>query len=146
MTVAVRVRPLSAEDGREAAVRLWEGRNVGVSVNGTHHSFDVEYAFGPATEQEEVYDCCAAPLVEQLVCGYNCTIFAYGQTGSGKSHTMSGSDAEPGIIPRVAHGLFELLPGGVHLRTKHFALLWFEVPERSLHAAQQRLRPKVLKF
>ncbi len=32
--------------------------------------------------------------------GYNVSLFAYGQTGSGKTHTMFGSGADAGIIPR----------------------------------------------
>ena len=54
---------------------------------------------------------------EQMLRGFNCTIFAYGQTGTGKTYTMSGdmsdtmgllSDAA-GIIPRVLHSLFQRL-------------------------------------
>ena len=32
----------------------------------------------------------AASTVEEVLQGYNCTIFAYGQTGTGKTHTMEG--------------------------------------------------------
>lgn len=32
----------------------------------------------------------ALPIVEQVLDGYNCTIFAYGQTGTGKTYTMEG--------------------------------------------------------
>ena len=39
--------------------------------------------------------------------GFNGTIFAYGQTGAGKSWTMQGNDAQPGIIPRSFHDIFE---------------------------------------
>jgi Tfp pilus assembly pilus retraction ATPase PilT len=51
--------------------------------------------------QSEVYDESAFPLVENVIEGYNGTIFAYGQTGCGKTHTMVGltSDDEKGIIP-----------------------------------------------
>ena len=28
------------------------------------------------------------PIVEEVLEGYNCTIFAYGQTGTGKTYTM----------------------------------------------------------
>lgn len=53
--------------------------------------------------------------------GYNGTIFAYGQTGCGKSHTMQGPDVEPGqimtteqmaqrgIIPRSFDHIFEAI-------------------------------------
>jgi Kinesin motor domain len=34
------------------------------------------------------------------------TVFAYGQTSSGKTHTMKGSDTEPGIIPLAIQDLF----------------------------------------
>jgi hypothetical protein len=42
-------------------------------------------------------------LAEDVIAGYNGTIFAYGQTGAGKSYTMMGSTRSPqekGIIPR----------------------------------------------
>lgn len=42
-------------------------------------------------------------LVDEVVQGYNGTIFAYGQTGSGKTHTMMGnlkSESDRGVIPR----------------------------------------------
>lgn len=38
--------------------------------------------------------------------GYNAVIFAYGQTASGKTFTLSGDDAEPGIIPRAMRDVF----------------------------------------
>jgi hypothetical protein len=36
-------------------------------------------------------------------------VFAFGQTGSGKTHSMMGSAAEPGVVPRFAHDLFAQL-------------------------------------
>lgn len=50
------------------------------------------------------------PLVQDILEGYNATIFAYGQSGSGKTHTMEGSKSDPslaGIIPRAANQIFE---------------------------------------
>ncbi len=38
--------------------------------------------------------------------GYNAVIFAYGQTASGKTFTLSGTDDEPGIIPRAMREVF----------------------------------------
>lgn len=37
-------------------------------------------------------------FVQNVLEGYNGTVFAYGQTGCGKSHTMQGPDIHPGII------------------------------------------------
>lgn len=47
----------------------------------------------------------AAPAIEHVISGYNCTIFAYGQTGAGKTHTMEGNKTDPGIIPRLTRAL-----------------------------------------
>ena len=39
--------------------------------------------------------------------GFNATIFAYGATGSGKTHTVIGSEQDPGIILRTVKGLLD---------------------------------------
>lgn len=44
--------------------------------------------------------------------GFNTSIFAYGQTGSGKSHSMIGSEDDPGLIRRVGEFLFEFIHRG----------------------------------
>ena len=71
--------------------------------------FAFDQVFSPEATQLEVFSKCAAPLVEQLCDGFNCTVFAYGQTGSGKTHTMMGTAADPGITPRVCWYLFDRL-------------------------------------
>lgn len=40
----------------------------------------------------EVYQEVVSPLIEEVLAGYNCTVFAYGQTGTGKTHTMVGEN------------------------------------------------------
>ena len=37
-----------------------------------------------------MFDAAIQPFVENVLEGFNCTIFAYGQTGTGKTYTMSG--------------------------------------------------------
>lgn len=47
-----------------------------------------------------------------MLSGYNVTILAYGQTGSGKTHSMGTNYVgmgEKGIIPRIAHDIFETI-------------------------------------
>jgi chromosomal replication initiation ATPase DnaA len=51
-------------------------------------TFDMVY--GDDSKQQEVYDEAGFGLVENVIEGYNCTMFAYGQTGCGKTHTMMG--------------------------------------------------------
>ena len=38
--------------------------------------------------------------------GINGTIFAYGVTSSGKTHTMIGTEEDPGIAPSIIDELF----------------------------------------
>ena len=47
--------------------------------------------FGPQTQQQELYDQAIIPIVNEVLEGFNCTIFAYGQTGTGKTFTMEGN-------------------------------------------------------
>jgi len=77
----------------------------------TQYSFDKVF-FNAAT-QSEVYRITASATVEDVLNGYNGTIFAYGQTGSGKTFTMFGpdisSDESRGIIPRACSHIFNSL-------------------------------------
>ena len=41
-----------------------------------------------------MYDHAVAPIVDEVLEGFNCTIFAYGQTGTGKTFTMEGDLSE----------------------------------------------------
>lgn len=36
-------------------------------------------------------------------------MFAYGSTGAGKTHTISGTEEDPGVLPRAINLLFERL-------------------------------------
>ncbi|RGB31584.1 P-loop containing nucleoside triphosphate hydrolase protein, partial [Rhizophagus diaphanus] len=76
-------------------------------------SFTFDYVFPSDTEQEEVFQECASPLIDKLVEGYNATLLAYGQTGSGKTYRMGTSSDDSnippkhqGIIPRAIRKLF----------------------------------------
>uniref|UniRef100_A0A803NDR1 Kinesin-like protein n=1 Tax=Chenopodium quinoa TaxID=63459 RepID=A0A803NDR1_CHEQI len=79
--------------------------------------FTFDKVFGPKAQQRIIYDQAIAPIVREVLDGYNCTIFAYGQTGTGKTYTMEGSMkskgtevcAEAGVIPRAVRHLFDIL-------------------------------------
>ncbi|EFJ45753.1 CENPE type kinesin-like protein, partial [Volvox carteri f. nagariensis] len=62
--------------------------------------------FGPETNNSTVAGKVALPLVAPALRGVNGTIFAYGVTSSGKTHTMLGTDSDPGVVPRVVRELF----------------------------------------
>lgn len=44
--------------------------------------------FDPDSGQEKLYRMAIKPIVDEVLEGFNCTIFAYGQTGTGKTYTM----------------------------------------------------------
>ncbi|WEW59629.1 Kinesin- motor protein [Emydomyces testavorans] len=80
-------------------------------------AYNFDKVFSPAADQAIVFEEVVVPILNEMLAGYNCTIFAYGQTGTGKTYTMSGdmvdtlgllSDAA-GIIPRVLYALFKRL-------------------------------------
>ncbi|KAL3418098.1 kinesin related protein 2 [Phlyctema vagabunda] len=103
---------LSTEGVKSNSLELSMGPSA--LSNKTYH-FDK--VFSSAADQSMIYDDVVTPILDEMLAGYNCTIFAYGQTGTGKTYTMSGdmnntfgmlSDAA-GIIPRVLQSLFTKL-------------------------------------
>ena len=74
-------------------------------------SFNFDKIFyDPATTQEDIYELAAKKSIEDVIKGYNSTIFAYGQTGAGKSFTMFGDInllELKGIIPRSCMHIFD---------------------------------------
>ncbi|TBU48538.1 kinesin-domain-containing protein [Dichomitus squalens] len=58
------------------------------------------------SENKPVYTAVARSHVCAAMDGYNAVVFAYGQTASGKTFTLSGDDAQPGIIARAMKDVF----------------------------------------
>ncbi|CAN9498436.1 unnamed protein product [Ophioblennius macclurei] len=84
----------------------------------------------PNTSQEQVYEQCAKQIVKDVLGGYNGTIFAYGQTSSGKTHTMEGKLHDPqlmGIIPRIAHDIFDHIYSMDENLEFHIKVSYFEI-------------------
>ncbi|KAK9804380.1 hypothetical protein WJX72_010110 [[Myrmecia] bisecta] len=127
--VILRCRPANAEEVAtrapqvvtvaEAAKEVTLYQNVGGKQLG--RSFHFDKAFGPESGQEKLYSQAIAPIVEEVLEGFNCTIFAYGQTGTGKTYTMEGGDRNStdgsnlsevaGVIPRAISQIFNHLDG-----------------------------------
>jgi kinesin family protein 5 len=62
------------------------------------------------SRQKDVFDFSIKSTVDDILNGYNGTVFAYGQTGAGKSYTMMGTDIGDeegrGVIPRIVEQIF----------------------------------------
>ena len=72
--------------------------------------FKYDKVFKLDSPQNEIYEYVGKRIVDDVMEGYNGTIFAYGQSGSGKTYTMYGpdifDDLYKGIIPRIVEDIF----------------------------------------
>ncbi|KAG5646457.1 hypothetical protein DXG03_003507 [Asterophora parasitica] len=69
--------------------------------------FMFDKVFGNEARQQDVFEATSQPLLKGLFDGYNATVFAYGATGCGKTHTISGTESDPGIIYLTMADLFQ---------------------------------------
>ena len=69
--------------------------------------FAFDRIFDDNAEQREVYEGTTKGLLDNVLDGYNATVFAYGATGCGKTHTITGTAQQPGIIFLTMQELFE---------------------------------------
>ncbi|KAG9341824.1 hypothetical protein JZ751_018546 [Albula glossodonta] len=127
--VVVRCRPLNSIERKSAAHGVLDCdqgrkevvvRTGGFGDKGARKTYTFDMVFGPSAKQIEVYRSVVFPILDEVIMGYNCTVFAYGQTGTGKTFTMEGErssdegitweeDPLAGIIPRTLHQIFEIL-------------------------------------
>ena len=118
--VVVRLRPMSARELKGNALPICtastEKKEVTV-IKGTgartlRSTFAFDDVFTSFSTQKEVFDQTLAPVVADVLNGFESTVFAYGQTGTGKTHTMEGDIENPterGVIPRAAFDVFRRL-------------------------------------
>ncbi|KAK9410614.1 kinesin heavy chain isoform 5C [Crotalus adamanteus] len=128
--VMCRFRPLNeAEILRgDKFISKFKGEDTVVVGQGKPYVFD--RVLPPNTSQEQVYNACAKQIVKDVLEGYNGTIFAYGQTSSGKTHTMEGKLHDPqlmGIIPRIAHDIFDHIYSMDENLEFHIKVSYFEI-------------------
>ncbi|CAI5762493.1 kinesin heavy chain [Podarcis lilfordi] len=128
--VMCRFRPLNeAEILRgDKFIPKFKGEETVVVGQGKPYVFD--RVFPSNTSQEQVYNACAKQIVKDVLEGYNGTIFAYGQTSSGKTHTMEGKLHDPqlmGIIPRIAHDIFDHIYSMDENLEFHIKVSYFEI-------------------
>ncbi|MBN3324764.1 KIF5A protein, partial [Atractosteus spatula] len=127
--VMCRFRPLNAAEivrGDKYIPKFKDDDTV--VIGGKPYVFD--RVLPPNTAQENVYDACAKQIVKDVLGGYNGTIFAYGQTSSGKTHTMEGKLHDPqlmGIIPRIAHDIFDHIYSMDENLEFHIKVSYFEI-------------------
>ncbi|KVH99960.1 Kinesin, motor domain-containing protein [Cynara cardunculus var. scolymus] len=126
--VLLRCRPLSDDDQKCNVPKVItcneHKREVVILQNVANKQVDKVFTFdkvfGPKAQQRSIYDQAIFPIVNEVLEGFNCTVFAYGQTGTGKTYTMEGGmrnkifqsgelPAEAGVIPRAVRQIFDTL-------------------------------------
>ncbi|XP_066549118.1 kinesin-like protein KIF11 [Amia ocellicauda] len=127
--VVVRCRPFNTVERKSASHAVVDCdaarkellvRTGVVGDKSARKTYTFDMVFGPSAKQIEVYRSVVCPILDEVIMGYNCTVFAYGQTGTGKTFTMEGErspneeftweeDPLAGIIPRTLHQIFEKL-------------------------------------
>ncbi|XP_078429944.1 P-loop containing nucleoside triphosphate hydrolases superfamily protein [Wolffia australiana] len=124
--VILRCRPLSEEEKRlntPVVISCNEHRREVSAVQSIANktidkTFNFDRVFGPSSQQKDLFDSAISPVVNEVLEGYNCTVFAYGQTGTGKTYTMEGGGRKPkhgefpndaGVIPRSVRQIFDTL-------------------------------------
>ncbi|TIB11848.1 hypothetical protein E3P92_02741 [Wallemia ichthyophaga] len=125
--VAVRCRPLKPGESQILSTDGLRGNTV--TIDSTHSTsqqkaYTFDHVFGDQSDQAMLYADVGAPIVDEMLQGFNCTIFAYGMTGTGKTYTMSMDEKDTaalnpsdrsdisngaGIIPRALHSIFNKL-------------------------------------
>nr|XP_009393964.2 PREDICTED: kinesin-like protein KIN-1 isoform X1 [Musa acuminata subsp. malaccensis]XP_018679273.1 PREDICTED: kinesin-like protein KIN-1 isoform X1 [Musa acuminata subsp. malaccensis]XP_018679274.1 PREDICTED: kinesin-like protein KIN-1 isoform X1 [Musa acuminata subsp. malaccensis]XP_018679275.1 PREDICTED: kinesin-like protein KIN-1 isoform X1 [Musa acuminata subsp. malaccensis]XP_018679276.1 PREDICTED: kinesin-like protein KIN-1 isoform X1 [Musa acuminata subsp. malaccensis]XP_018679277.1 len=126
VTVCVRFRPLSLSEKR------LHGDSICIQALNTQSftfkdekeediTFCFDRVFYQDSEQVDVYDFLAMPIIEGAVNAINGTIIAYGQTGAGKTYSMEGLGVldgdrnKKGLLPRIVDGIFEFLQSLVEM-------------------------------
>ncbi|XP_004302713.1 PREDICTED: 125 kDa kinesin-related protein [Fragaria vesca subsp. vesca] len=123
--VVLRCRPLSDDEQKsnvQTVVSCNEQKREVTVVHSLNNKpvdkvFTFDKVFGPKAQQKSIYEQAISPIVNEVLDGFNCTVFAYGQTGTGKTYTMEGGmrnkngnlPAEAGVIPRAVRQIFDTL-------------------------------------
>ena len=116
--VICRLRPENQKEidiGMKSCVSLLNEKSIRISDDECkkdcdNQEFAYDKIFGSDSQQEDVFNFAAIPIINGALSGYNGTVFCYGQTSSGKTFTMEGVHDNKelrGIIPRMMEYIFE---------------------------------------
>lgn len=113
--VIIRCRPMSSKErnaGQQCVVEMVAAKGevlVRRAEGDIPKVFTFDCVYDYKSQQEQIFTESAYPIIENILEGYNGTIFAYGQTGTGKTHTMTGeidNNELMGIMPRSFQTIF----------------------------------------
>eukprot|EP00736_Rhodelphis_marinus_P006530 Rmarinus@m.17302 len=145
INVSVRIRPLNGREVDMKQKELWraEGNTVREAGSSNSRPFVFDHVFDTTTPTSEVYTQVASPILSSCMNGVNGTIFAYGQTSSGKTHTMLGTERDPGCIRLAVQEMFDTIEKTIDrewLLRVSFLEIYNEVIRDLLSAHEQKLK------
>ncbi|KAM3556938.1 hypothetical protein MY1884_004781 [Beauveria asiatica] len=111
--VVARFRPqnrIELDSGGKPIVTFQSDDTCSLDSKEAQGSFTFDRVFDMDCKQQDIFDFSIRPTVDDILNGYNGTVFAYGQTGAGKSYTMMGTSIDDesgrGVIPRIVEQIF----------------------------------------
>eukprot|EP00039_Didymoeca_costata_P018846 m.335225 g.335225 ORF g.335225 m.335225 type:complete len:947 (-) comp17543_c0_seq1:112-2952(-) len=131
--VCVRFRPQQDRELVKGGLPIckFDASHKNVTMNGSRKAaFTFDRVFNMETRQAEIYEDAAKPIVEDVLQGYNGTIFAYGQTSSGKTFTMEGPEHDGekrGVIPRIVENIFNFIYMAPEVLEFKIRISYFEI-------------------
>ncbi|XP_045533540.1 kinesin-like protein KIF16B [Pieris brassicae] len=112
-------RELKSEKNHTTVVSILDEKtvtitNIKVSLSGAGDSrerlrrYQADYVFDSISSaspsyasQERVFQTIGQPVLDNISRGISACVLAYGQSATGKTYTMMGTEANPGLIPRL---------------------------------------------
>ncbi|KND92920.1 Kinesin heavy chain [Tolypocladium ophioglossoides CBS 100239] len=111
--VVARFRPqnrIELDSGGKPIVSFNSDDSCSLDSREAQGTFTFDRVFDMECKQQDIFDFSIRSTVDDILNGYNGTVFAYGQTGAGKSYTMMGSNIDDeegrGVIPRIVEQIF----------------------------------------
>ncbi|XP_053217579.1 kinesin-like protein KIF18B [Podarcis raffonei] len=100
---------------------------------GKNLTFAFDRVFGESATQAEVFENTTKEILDGVLNGYNCSVFAYGATGAGKTHTMLGSEKEPGIMYFTMEELYKQIEARKEEKHCEVLVSYQEVYNEQIH-------------
>ncbi|ORY03541.1 P-loop containing nucleoside triphosphate hydrolase protein [Basidiobolus meristosporus CBS 931.73] len=131
--VAARLRPNELPAGSQLPYEVVEPNTIilkeqkiarGDSIE-KKHSFTFNQVLQESATQEQVYATTVKPMVDAWINqGKHAAVFAYGFTGTGKSHSLFGTEEQPGLVVLAAQELLDRVDttSGVSLRVSMYEI------------------------
>ncbi|XP_053307932.1 kinesin-like protein KIF18B [Spea bombifrons] len=111
----------------------------GTKRKGKDLKFIFDRVFGESATQQDVFQHTTKEILDGVLNGYNCSVFAYGATGAGKTHTMLGTEADPGVMYLTMEELYRRIEAIQEEKSCEVLISYLEVYNEQI---QDLLAPK----